>query len=271
MSTTTATGQLPVVFRYHVPSGPLSEFVGVFWYWRGHTVQYAKERILPMASTELVINLGSGRTTDAGIHGPHSEWSIIERTAQDELLGIHFNSGGAFPFLNFPVRELHGTDVTLADVWGEQTASDLICRLHEVKAIGMKFQTLEQFLMRVVANPLSHHPAVSFAMKGFQKDPGLMSSASMAERVGFSQRHFIQIFRDEVGITPKLFCRVERFQQVIRKVASQTSVDWADVALSCGYFDQSHFNHDFREFSGLSPTEYLELRTEHLSHVQIRD
>ena len=135
----------------------------------------------------------------------------------------------------------------------------------------MKFHILEQFLMGVVANPLSHHPAVAFAMKEFQKDPGLMSSASMAERVGFSQRHFIQIFRNEVGITPKLFCRVERFQQVIRKVALQTSVDWADVALSCGYFDQSHFNHDFREFSGLSPTEYLELRTDHLSHVQIRD
>jgi AraC-like DNA-binding protein len=243
----------------------------VFWYWRGHKVQYAKERILPMASTELVINLGSGRTADAGIHGPHTEWSIIERTAQDELLGIHFNSGGAFPFLNLPLGELHGADVTLAEVWGEQTAGDLICRLHESQTIGMKFQILEQFLMRVLANPLSHHPAVSFAMKEFQKDPGLMSSASMAERVGFSQRHFIQIFRDEVGITPKLFCRVERFQQVIRKVALQTSVDWTDVALSCGYFDQSHFNHDFRKFSGLSPTEYLELRTDHLSHVQIRD
>ena len=48
-------------------------------------------------------------------------------------------------------------------------------------------------------------------------------------------------------------------------------MDWVDIALSRGYFDQSHFNHDFREFSGLSPTEYLNLRTEHRSHVQVRD
>ncbi|HEU5238491.1 MAG TPA: helix-turn-helix domain-containing protein [Pyrinomonadaceae bacterium] len=268
---TTATVQLPVVFRYHVPGGPLSEFVGVFWYWRGHEVSYARERILPMPSTELVINLGGGRAADAGIHGPRSEWSVIERTAQDELLGIHFNPGGAFPFLDFPLSELHGLSATLADLWGMQEAGDLICRLHDARTIGKKFEILERLLLKLAKKRLNHHPAVSFAMKEFQKDPGLLSSASMAERVGFSQRHFIQTFRDEVGLTPKLFCRVQRFQQVIRKVAQHMSVDWADVALSCGYFDQSHFNHDFREFSGLNPTEYLELRTGHLSHVQIRD
>jgi AraC-like DNA-binding protein len=268
---TTVTAQLPVVFRYHVPSRPLAEFVGVFWYWRGHQVSYARERVLPMGTTELVINLASGRTADAGMHGPHSEYSIIERTAQDELLGIHFNAGGAFPFVNFPFNEMHGLSATLAELWGEREAGDLICRLHEAGTIGLKFQILERFLIRIAKQPLRHNPAVSLAMNEFRKDPGLVSSASMAERVGFSQRHFIQTFREEVGLTPKLFCRIQRFQQVIRNVAHRPSVDWADVALSCGYFDQSHFNHDFREFSGLNPPEYLELRTNHLSHVQVRD
>jgi AraC-like DNA-binding protein len=268
---TTVTAQLPVVFRYHVPSGPLAEFVGVFWYWRGHQVTYARERVLPMGTTELVINLASGHAADAGMHGPHSEYSIIERTAQDELLGIHFNAGGAFPFVDFPFNELHGRSATLADLWGAQESADLSCRLHEARTIGMKFQILERFLLQVAKQPLRHNPAVSFAMNEFRKDPGLTSSASMAERVGFSQRHFIQTFREEVGLTPKLFSRIQRFQQVIRHVAHSASVDWADVALSCGYFDQSHFNHDFREFSGLNPTEYLELRTNHLSHVQVRE
>ena len=266
-----AQATLPVFFRHYVPMKPLSEFVGLFWYWRGHDVSYSKERILPMGTAELVIDLGSGRTAGGGISGPQSESFIIERTAQDELLGIHFNLGGAFPFLEFPFGDLHGLHITLADLWGERRASRLLCLLHEARTVEMKFQVLEKWLMQVASRPLKHHPAVSFAMREFQSDPGLLSSAAVAETVNLSQRRFIQMFRDEVGLTPKLFCRVQRFQEVIRMIEKRDMVDWVDIALSCGYFDQSHFNHDFREFSGLSPTTYLELRTEHLSHVQVRD
>lgn len=135
----------------------------------------------------------------------------------------------------------------------------------------MKFMVLEKWLIRIANRPLKHHPAVSYAIKKFQMDPGLLSSAAVAEKVNLSQRRFIQLFRDEVGLTPKLFCRVQRFREVIKTVKTYCDVDWVDIALSCGYFDQSHFNHDFREFRGISPTEYLELRTEHLSHVQVRE
>jgi AraC-like DNA-binding protein len=258
------------VFRYHTPRGPLSEFIGVFWYWRGHEVPYSKERVLPMGTAELVINLGNSHNVWAGIAGPQSEAFIIERTQMDELLGIHFNFGGAFPFLNFPFDELYGQNVTLAEVWGEKAAIELIDRLYAARTVDLKFQVLEQWLMGRAKHPLKHHPAVSLAIKEFQKDIHLLSSSTMADRVGFSQRHFIQLFRDEVGLTPKLFCRIQRFQQVIQSVHRRDDVDWTDVALDCGYFDQSHFIHDFRKISGLSPTEYFSLRTEHLNHVQER-
>jgi AraC-like DNA-binding protein len=268
---TAAVETLPVVWDYHIPAAPLSEFVRLFWYWRGHDVPYAKERILPMGTSELVINLGRGDLNAAGISGPQSEAFIIERTVQDELLGIHFDFGGPFPFLSFPCRELHGLHVSLADVWERRDVAELISRLHDAVTVVMKFRVLERWLLAVASRPLRPHPAVRFAIDEFKKDPGLLSSAAMAERVGFSQRHFIQLFRDEVGLTPKLFCRVQRFQKVITSIEGTNDVDWIDVALSCGYFDQSHFNHDFREFSGLSPSEYLPLRTAHHSHVQVKD
>jgi AraC-like DNA-binding protein len=261
---------LPISSRYYVPQKPLSEFVAVFWYWRGHDVPHSKERILPTGNGGLVINLGSGRTSQSGISGPRSESFLIERTAQDELLGVHFNIGGVFPFLGFPSGELHDVDITLADLWGERRASQLLCLVHDARTVELKFQVVEKWLMMAANRPLRHHPAVSFALKEFQSDPGLLSSAVVAEKVNLSQRRFIQIFREEVGLTPKLFCRIRRFRQVIERTAKQDAVDWADVALSCGYFDQAHFNHDFKEFSGLSPTEYLTLRTRHLRHVQVR-
>src|SRR5207249_10812345 len=118
-------------------------------------VPYSKQRILPMGTAELVINLGTGRTAGAGISGPQSESFIIERTVKDELLGIHFNFGGVFPFLSFPFGELHGVNVTLADVWGERSASELICRLHEARTVQMKFQVIERWLMRLAKHELA--------------------------------------------------------------------------------------------------------------------
>ena len=58
-------------------------------------------------------------------------------------------------------------------------------------------------------------------------------------------------------MTPKLYCRLARFQRLLRSIQKRKTVDWADAALNSGYFDQAHFNHDFREFSGITPTEYL--------------
>src|SRR5690349_17921745 len=118
-----------VTYRHYIPSDPLREFVGLMWYWRGHEAPYSTERVMPSVSAELIINLGSGLTKSAGLTGPRSEVAIIKRTPFEELIGIHFNPGGAFPFINCPLVELHGRGVTLADLWGEQAAAELIDRL----------------------------------------------------------------------------------------------------------------------------------------------
>ena len=83
----------------------------------------------------------------------------------------------------------------------------------------------------------------------------------VARRVGLSQRRFIQVFAAEVGMTPKLYSRVQRFQRA-RALARKTAPDWAGIAADCGYFDQSHLIRDFLAFSGLSPADYLRQRSE---------
>jgi AraC-like DNA-binding protein len=145
----------------------------------------------------------------------------------------------------------------------------LLDLLNAAKTIDLKFQLLERWLLWIADQPLKHHAAISFALEEFDSDPGLRSSAVVAEKVSLSQRRFIDIFRNEVGMTPKLFCRVQRFQEIIQRLQHRDAVDWVDLALSCGYTDQSHFIHEFREFSGLRPSEYLGLRTEHLGHVRV--
>lgn len=260
-----------VQFSHRVPGKPLSDFVKLFWYWVGHPQPHARERILPMGSVELVIQLNDPRPSQSGMTGPRSESFLIERRATDQLLGVHFKPGGAFPFLGFPYSDLHNTHITLEDLWGERRADRLLCLLNEAQTIELKFRTLERWLLGIANRPFRHHPAVTFAVEQFRKESGLSRSAEVAQSVGFSQRRFIELFRNEVGMTPKLFCRVERFQHLIHAIGQKVNIDWIDLALDHGYSDQSHFNHDFREFSGLRPTEYLRLRTASLGHVLYPD
>ncbi len=194
---------------------------------------------------------------------------IIGRHETNELLGVHFKAGGAFPFLGFPFGELHNAWLTLTDLWGEKRARRLLCLLYEAPTIDLKFDLLERWLTWIANHPLKHHDAVAYALGEFDNHPGLHSSAVVAEKVNLSQRRFIDVFRNEVGMTPKLFCRVQRFWEIIEAIHPMKTVDWADLAMSYGYTDQSHFIHEFREFSGLRPSEYLALRTEHVGHVKI--
>ena len=255
------------VFFHRRPAAPLSEFVELFWYWSGHPRMDERERILPMSTVELVIQLGNSRPY-AGVSGPRSESFIIDRREAHAILGVHFKAGGAFPFLRCSFGELQNTHASLSALWGEKRSGRLLELLHEAQSIEMKFSILERWLCWIADRPLQHHPAVTFALDAFQADPGLFTSEHVARRVNMSRRRFIELFRDEVGVTPKLFCRVQRFHNVINWIGQQEHVDWVDLALSHGYTDQSHFIHDFRSFSGLKPSEYLGLRTDSLNHVR---
>src|SRR5437867_10660051 len=90
---------------YYVPGPPLSEFVALFWYFRGDEVPNAKERVLPTGAVDLIIRLDSARTSDSGMHGPRTRSVVITTTSRHELIGVHFKLGGAFPFLQFPVGD----------------------------------------------------------------------------------------------------------------------------------------------------------------------
>ena len=97
------------------------------------------------------------------------------------------------------------------------------------------------------------------------------SVAEVVDKAGFSQRRFIQLFGEQVGLTPKIFSRVSRFQRVVQIAHGAREIDWADLALDCGYYDQAHFIHDFQSFAGITPSTYLLQRAQHLNHVPLAE
>ncbi|HMC32559.1 MAG TPA: helix-turn-helix domain-containing protein, partial [Candidatus Angelobacter sp.] len=126
-------------------------------------------------------------------------------------------------------------------------------------------------LLAQVFKPLERHRAVEGALALFRNIHTAPAIAQVSDQIGISSRRFIQLFSHQVGLTPKLFCRVRRFQRILQLIHKGGDFDWVDLAADCGYFDQAHFIHDFNAFSGMNPTTYLARKTEHLNHVPIPD
>jgi methylphosphotriester-DNA--protein-cysteine methyltransferase len=120
-----------------------------------------------------------------------------------------------------------------------------------------RFELLQEALLGRLRRGAEQHYAVSAALEMFGTNQIGPTVREAAKYLGLSQRRFIQVFKAEVGITPKLFSRIQRFQQTRSFIEQNPSPNWASLALDLGYFDQSHFIREFLEFSGLSPTDYL--------------
>jgi AraC-like DNA-binding protein len=258
-----------IVVRHQAPSPPLSAFVDIVWLCEMPPQPWSQERLLPDGTLQLVVDL-SGRDGYGVIAGPHAHFFVLDTTHYMDLVGVHFRPGGAFPFLGLPVHELRDLDVPLESLWGS-LARELTDRLLEARTDDEKFAIVEAVLLRRARARFDRHPAVAYALSHFTRVPHTRTIAQVSQQIGLSQRRFIEVFSSEVGLTPKLFCRIRRFQSAMRRVHSRERVNWSEVAQACGYFDQAHFIHDFQAFSGLNPSVWLAQRTEHVNHVPIRD
>ncbi|HEV8582860.1 MAG TPA: DUF6597 domain-containing transcriptional factor [Thermoanaerobaculia bacterium] len=270
-------------FRTHRPASPLSDFIDYLWL-LSDVPPHAQERILPSGTIELVINLRddefriydpsrpgqSSRYSGAMVSGTYSGCFVIDAAQHASVIGVHFKPGGAFPFLGAPAGELADLHVDLQALWG-RPAVELRERLCAAATPEARFRLLAEALAAQLFRPLEHHGAVAAALDTFGRTAAGAAVGDVTRRVGLSQRRFIQVFKAEVGMRPKLFCRVRRFQLALGLARRTETPDWARLAVDCGYFDQSHLIHDFRTFSGLSPTDYLSQRSERVkeNHVPL--
>jgi AraC-like DNA-binding protein len=189
----------------------------------------------------------------SGVSGVHTQSALLDTSKPFSAAGVSFKAGGGFPFFPMPAGELHNLTVPLDCVWGRQAGA--VCeRVMAAPTPMRKAAVLECALLDAARGRFTRHGAVRYAVTQLGRQRAV---ASVVDEVGLSQRRFIELFRNEVGVTPKAFSRVRRFQRVLGAVEDVQDVDWAEVALSAGYFDQAHFIHDFRDFAGVSPSTYL--------------
>jgi AraC-like DNA-binding protein len=274
------------LYLSHVPRAPLNAFVERIWLVEGGE-SARQERILPSGTVELVINLRDDRIRiDGAVHsgrrrtlsgvavsGPYSEAFLINAMQHAAMMGVHFTPGGASAVLGIPCVDIADAHVDLAAIWGGALVREMRERLCAAPTHRERFRYLEGVLIERLQSPLRQHPVIPLALASFTATGMGASVRDVARQSGLSHRRFLSVFRADVGLPPKLFCRILRLQHVHALARRPGDIDWARIALDCGFCDQSHLVNEFRAISGVTPSRYgrdlLETRNLLRGHVAV--
>jgi AraC-like DNA-binding protein len=272
----------PMIFQTYAPRFPLNQFIEVFIYYEGIEFGHKVDRFLPNGDTEILIDFHDtpqfiyDNETLKEIQACNQVWASGLRTEPitipsgngSAMMVISFKKGKAAPFFPLPMDEIADCVVDADLLW----TNDFAClreRLLETAEIGRRFRLAEEFLLRKFASRLEPNPCVAYAVDEMAQSPDEINIARMNNKIGYSQKHFIEMFRKQVGVAPKSFLRIMRFQKAIRAIDARGSIDWGAIAHECGFYDQSHFIHEFKRFSGFTPTRYAEIHTHYQNYLPV--
>jgi len=188
---------------------------------------------------------------------------------ESELLVVQFKKGKAFPFLSEPMQNLTNYVVDAELVLKAEVLNLRECIL-EAETPTQKLHVLEKKLLHYYLNQLHENPFVDYAVSKILTSPDHCAINEIANKSGYSQKHIINLFKKHVGVTPKEFLKIIRFQKAIQQIEERIPVDWLSIAYHCGFYDQSHFIADFKIFSGFTPTEYIQQKSEFLNYIPVK-
>ena len=255
--------------RVYRPPLPLSHYVEFMWRAMGLAMPPSRQRIFPDGTMALVIHLSQPSACffidDEActvrvplLAGPWSRSFQIDPSQSGPAIGVVFRPGAARMFFPIAAHELHNLDVPLSD-FNRDEANRLLNQVCSAAGIPAEFLVLERYLQMKLAQASPLHPAIRYAVHQISRDGLISSVRKIQSDTGLSHTRLIQLFREHVGLTPKLFCRVRRFRALLQRIEKDIPVNWADLAADCGYFDQAHLIRDFRAFAGTTPREYARL------------
>jgi AraC-like DNA-binding protein len=257
----------PNLFYQYRPAPPLDRYIERIWYWDGEPRREGKDRLMPDAGGSLIINMAEDEVRNYGganddiierypgavYVGAHSRYSVIDAEEQRAVIGVTFRPGGTWPFFAPAADELQNSHVGLADLWGA-SARSLRERVISASNPAARLARLESELLAQAVRPFERRPEVEYALRRLSSPQDATSIEQLGQDCGLSARRLTRLFAIEVGLTPKLYARVKRFQRMFRSMR-HPQLEWSELAVACGYFDQSHLIRDCKSISGFTPTE----------------
>lgn len=270
-------------FHLHQPSGFLSHYIESIVFFDSYSPAHTVEQMLPDGYQDLVIDLTDQpkyifdnhslsikqKCTDAWLSGTRTSLLTIDAGGvNSSMLVIRFKHGAAFHFTHMPITEIKDLVIDTDLIFGDKIKT-LRADINSTTLISEKLKKVERFLERQLLHD-EVPPVISFAVKAIKSNPSTQTIEWIANKTGYSQKHFISMFKKHLGITPKAFQKIQRFQRVVFEIESTNQINWSQLSLDCGYYDQAHFINEFKAFSGYSPKNYLQVKGPIINYIPLR-
>jgi AraC-like DNA-binding protein len=255
-----------------VPRPPLDGLIDDLYYLEG-APPYSRLMLPAAPAPLLIVNLGAPfliRACTADEAAEYADGCVVTTPTRawefgypprTRSVGVHFKPWGLAPFLPMPAAELCDRPATVEQIWGQPAIAELRDRLTLADEEGLMRRLRETDGLELV-----HQTSGVIAATR-----GAMAISDLGVAAGVSSTNLAKRFKEVIGVTPKRLARSYRFTATTLAINFAAPIDWGDVAAGAGYFDQAHFGHEFREFTGLTPTRYVELRQrflrDHPGHV----
>ena len=260
-----------MVYLERKPSPALAGCVEVLWYACAPHVPHQRELVLPGGKIQFVISLAADHLTNctpegdvpvgpALLVGARTSAELVTTCDMKRLAGVVFRPGGLGPWLRERADLFYEQSLSLSDLWPMEAMRERLRDLANTP--GMTLQVLDETLCEQ-ASARERRSHVRQALSLLRSH----SVRETARELGISERRLHHVFSEDVGLSPKQWSRVRRFQRVVRALHQGAEMRWAELAVACGYADQSHFSRDFHSFSGIDPTTYVASRGRWQNHV----
>jgi AraC-like DNA-binding protein len=251
-----------------MPHVALRPHVARYTGWFERRATPLQRREIPSQYIPLIINFGSPiRVSHAAdptrwdsfgsfTTGAYDSHVLVETDAGAGGIQIDFTLLGARRFIGAPLDGLENRAVALDEIFGTK-GPELTAALYEARGWQQRFDLLDRVIAAQLATGGALSREIIWAWNRIVDCGGQIAIGSLSADLGWSRRRFIARFKEHVGLRPKTFARVLRFQRAVEVLKTSGSDRLADVALDCGYYDQPHFDRDFRLFAGVTPTDLL--------------
>jgi AraC-like DNA-binding protein len=255
-----AERRLDLHYREYSPDPALGLHVRNYWSVRGWGTlgNGQNNRVMPDGCLDVIFDLRASSARPAIVVGAMLTAGVFQYVGPVDLFGARFVPGAAPLFLRAPAAELTDTTIDACTIWSD--VDDLVGLMLESEDLRARIRLLDQYLIRRLRPDRPYLVALR-GMALIERARGQLRVERICETLNVTERALQRVFASYVGITPKQALRVMRFRHTLNCLQREPRGSLSSIALSCGYADQAHFNREFRELAGLTPTEYLKEHT----------
>lgn len=175
-------------------------------------------------------------------------------------IGIEFTSAGAYRFLPFPMHEITNDLFSFSELYG-LPGKEILRRVLETESPEQKLVAVQDFLFDRLHAINRNNSIVNYSVDVISSARGLTSIRELERRTGYTKRYLDMLFKDHLGISPKTFSTIARFQSFYKHLPETGNIT-ADEKVADLYYDQSHFIKEFKRYTGHTPSKFSQLQND---------